>query len=176
MADYASRDPGSTPDRSGAPTLDPDVTRFAQRQREPAPDSPNILAWQKRILGWGCAPAMAVGLLSGLAGAARPELAQTMAMVGTGLAILVAGPITLHTWRLRRDNKRRWEAAHARAADEGLEVRVVATEAGDHEYELAEAARIERIDWEAREQQKAATEGGSANLPPGAQGRSGDIS
>jgi hypothetical protein len=174
MADYASRDPGSPPDRSGAPTLDPDVTRFAQRQSEPAPDSPNILAWQKRILGWGCAPAMAVGLLSGLAGAARPELAQTMAMVGTGLAILVAGPITLHTWRLRRDNKRRWEAAHARAADEGLEVRIVATEAGDHEYELVEAERIERIDWEARAQEQASPEAGSPSDPSSPPGRGGN--
>jgi hypothetical protein len=54
-------------------------------------------------------------------------------------------------------------------------VRVVATEAGDHEYELAEAAKIERIDWEAREQERkrTAAEAEPTNDQAGALDRSG---
>ena len=129
---------------------DPNIARFARAGRDPAPDSPRIQSWQKRILGWGCAPAMAIGMVGGLVGTARPELAQTMAMLGAGMAILGAGPILLHTRRLRQDNRKRWNAAHDRAQAEGLEVRVVTTEEGDHDYRLVEAEKLERIDWDAR--------------------------
>ncbi len=116
---------------------------------EPAPESPSIRSWQKRILGWGCAPAMAVGMLGGLAGGARPELAQTIAMTGTGLAIVVAGPIAVYTWRLRRDNRARWEAAHAEAEASGKRVRVVINAEGGHDYVVEERERIEKIEWDA---------------------------
>ena len=112
--------------------------------RDKAPDSPNIRTWNRRVLGWGCAPAMTLGLVAGF----LPGWGERLALVGTGLAVLMAGPIAVHTWRLRRENQARYDAARAEAAERGRRVRVVEREGGDHEYEIYAMERWEPDEWD----------------------------
>lgn len=106
--------------------------------RERAPDSPAIRTWNRRIVGWGCAPALALGIIGGLA----PTLAQPLALAGTAAAMFVAGPIAVHVWRLRRRNQARFDAARAEAAASDKRVRVVVRPDGEHEYALRDVEPI----------------------------------
>ena len=122
--------------------------------RERAPDSPAIRAWNRRIMGWGCAPALTLGLVAGF----LPGGGERIALVGTGIAILIAGPIAAHTWRLRARNQARYDAARREAAERGERVRVVVRADGGHDYELY---AVERWDPDTSEDEIDLTGGGS---------------
>lgn len=112
---------------------------------ERAPDSPRIRKWRGRILSWGFAPALVIGLVVVLVG---PELQQAMTAFGAGLALLVGIPLVFFTMHLRRDNAARFQAAHAEAAETGGRVRKTETEAGDFVYRVEPLEDLAPIDWD----------------------------
>jgi len=104
-----------------------------------APSSPRIKRAEKRIMTVGCAPAMIGGMLA--------FAAPSAVTIGFGLTLLIGLPILLHVLRLRRENQRQWTLARARALNEGLVLKVVELEAGDHEYQLMSQAERDRERW-----------------------------
>ncbi len=106
---------------------------------ESAPASPHIKRVEKRLMTFGCAPAMIGGMLA--------FAAPSAATIGFGLTLLVAVPILVQARRLRGDNQRRWSQARARAMDEGLVVKTAETADGDHDYRLLSQAEHDRERW-----------------------------
>ncbi len=131
-------------DHPSAETPQPDDPQPPSLARERAPDSPAIRSWNRRILGWGCAPALTLGLVAGF----LPGWGEQVALVGTGIAILVAGPIAVYTWRLRGENQSRFDAARRDAAERGERVRVVQRADGGHDYVPYAVERWEPEEWD----------------------------
>ena len=104
-----------------------------------APQSPRIKQWNKRVLAWGCAPAMIGGLLV--------PVAAVASQWGMGASLVIAPLLFLYAYHLRRDNQSRYDAARKKAMQEGMVLRPAELESGDMEYRLVSQAELDRERW-----------------------------
>jgi hypothetical protein len=99
--------------------------------------------WYRRLMGWGLTPLFVTGLLAGLAPGEAAPIAAAGALAMVGLSGLIAG----QAFRCSRSNQKRYAAARAVALEEGKIVKMTTTVGGEYEYTVAEAPRVEKLDW-----------------------------
>ena len=125
----------NTPDDGARAAARAAEQEAAAAHRPSAPDSPRIKTWNRRIMGWGCLPVMVAGMIAVL----RVPYAIE---IGTGLALLIGGPLAVYALWLRWQNRQAFNAALAAAEASGGRVRTRTDDRGNNVYEVVKR-RIE---------------------------------
>lgn len=85
-------------------------------------------------------------MVAGLVARFVPPVADRAAVAGAVLMVVVAGPLAVYAFVVRRSNQAAYTSAVDRALASGRRVRVVETAGGDHEYLLFTPPSLEPLD------------------------------